>query len=72
MMMRRVFVLILFLSLNFFSHPAAAAVPDELLRQVRVVEDRVKKIEANQQEILDQQKKILTELDNLRIWIARR
>ena len=45
---------------------------EELLGKVRLVEERVKKIETNQQEILDRQEKILAELDNLRLWVARR
>ena len=65
----------LFLLLSFLSRPALSAPvnePDELLRRVRSMEERMKKIEANQQEVLDHQQKILAELDNLRVWIARR
>ena len=74
-MKRRYFAIPLFLFLAFFSHPVQAALanePNELLGKIRGVEERVKKIEANQQEILAHQQKILSELDNLRIWIARR
>jgi len=44
----------------------------EVLRRVRLMEERVKKIEASEQEILKRQEKILAELENLRVWVARR
>ncbi len=52
--------------------PRPADPLDELLDKVRLIEERVKKIETNQQEILNRQEKILTELDSLRLWVARR
>ena len=74
-MIRKHWLIFLFLLLSLLSRPALSAPvnePDELLRRVRSMEERMKKIEANQQEVLDHQQKILAELDNLRIWIARR
>ena len=50
----------------------AAAESGDLLGQLRSIELRMKKIEANEQEILARQEKILTELENLRVWVARR
>lgn len=44
----------------------------EVLHKIRLIEERVKKIETDQQEILNRQEKILAELDNLRVWVARR
>lgn len=73
----KIFLLIFFGSV--FLHPfSIQAQPSpgnplkELLDKVRLIEERVKKIETNQQEILDRQEKILAELDNLRLWVARR
>ena len=74
-MIRKHGLISLLLLLSLLSRPALSAPvnePDELLRRVRSMEERMKKIEANQQEVLDHQQKILAELDNLRIWIARR
>lgn len=45
---------------------------EEILRKVRLIEEQVKKIETDQQEILSRQEKILAELDSLRVWVARR
>ena len=43
----------------------------ETLNKIRSVEERLKKIEANQQEILNREDKILAEIDRLRIWTHR-
>ena len=64
----------IFLSLGFLvlSSAAHAAPADEMTRRLESIELHVRQIEATQQEILTNQKKILAELDNLRVWIARR
>lgn len=76
-MTNKVFLLVFFASV--FLHPfSSQAQPnpgdplEELLDKVRRIEERVKKIETDQQEILNRQEKILAELDNLRLWVARR
>ena len=54
------------------AQPGPVRESEDLLGQLRSVEQRMKKIEANEQEILARQEKILAELENLRIWVARR
>ena len=44
----------------------------ELLRHVRSIEERLTKIEAKQQEIIDRQEKTLAAVDNVRVWATRR
>lgn len=53
--------------------PAEASVAaDELGSRLAAIEERIKRIEASQQDILAGQQKIIAELENLRVWIARR
>ena len=71
---------ILFLAALFFlvtppTSARAATSEDpisEILRRVRTIEDRMKKIEVGQQEILEKQEKVLAAIDNVRIWTTRR
>ena len=71
---------ILFLAALFFlvtpTTSARAATSEdpvsEILRRVRTIEDRMKKIEAGQQEISEKQEKILAAVENVRIWATRR
>lgn len=69
------FVFFVSLFLNSFPAQAQPTPPDsleEVLHKVRLIEEQVKRIETNQQEILNRQEKILAELDQLRLWVARR
>ena len=73
----KVLVLVGFVSLFLHSfsvqaQPSPQDPLEEVLRKVRLIEERLKKIESNQQETLKRQEKILAELDNLRVWVARR
>lgn len=76
--MSKVFASFFLASIFFLPVSALQAEPPgedssrELLRQVRFIQEKVKKIEAGQQEILNREEKILAELENLRVWIARR
>ena len=54
------------------AQPKAGAGSEDLLGRLRSMELRIQKIEANEQEILARQDKILAELENLRVWVARR
>ena len=54
------------------AQPKAGAGSEDLLGRLRSMELRIQKIEANEQEILTRQDKILAELENLRVWVARR
>lgn len=44
---------------------------EELLNKVHAIDERVKKIEAAQKEILAREEKILQAIDQLRIWTRR-
>ncbi len=63
---------LLFLVLGFLTLSFKALAADELTLRIGSIEERVKKIEASQQDIITGQQKILAELENLRVWIARR
>lgn len=53
-------------SQSSFEDPA-----ERILTKLSSVEDRIRQIEKNQQDILAKQEKILAELDRIRIWVRR-
>jgi len=66
---------ILVISLSFgtigFSESSFEDPAERILTKLSSVEDRIKQIEKNQQDILAKQEKILAELDRIRVWIRR-
>ena len=67
--------LFVFLFLSPFSFLAAETQPNDplekILEKVQAIDERIKRIEANQKEVQDRQQKILEEISNLRVWIRQ-
>ena len=63
---------LLFVASPVFAQPSKEDPFTELLQKVRSIEERLRKVEANQQEILEGQEKTLAAVENVRIWATRR
>lgn len=44
---------------------------EKVLEKIQTIDERTKRIEASQKEILEREQKILAEIDSLRVWIRQ-
>ena len=75
--LRKIVTLLFLISAFFVCSPAFAQTHSEdpfseILQRVRSIEERLKKVEAGQQEMLERQEKTLAAVENVRIWATRR
>gem|GEM_PF-4107366 len=67
----RIWAVCFFTAFVIFSPPSLYAVEPagDVSAKLRIIEDRLKKIEEGQKQINEKEEKVLSEIDNLRVWI---
>lgn len=65
------FAFFLLMSPAFLQAQAPDVPLEKVLEKIQTIDERTKRIEANQKEILEREEKILAEIGNLRVWVRQ-